>query len=79
MSIKVTFGDGSILVGATHTEVLVQLCGGFNPITVSRLRYAIANRCNLDAKYWESTHDNRAFLEAVEQASGRWKVEFIPD
>lgn len=79
MPVKVTFGDGSVIVGATHTDVLAQLCGGWNPPTVSRLRYAIANRTGLDAEHWERTNDNRAFLEAVEQAAGRWKVEITPE
>ena len=45
--IMIMWGDHSIESGHSATEVLQQVCGGWNPPTVPELRKALERRCRL--------------------------------
>lgn len=43
----VMWPDGSITCGADATDVLDELCGGWNPDSREELRFALAERCGI--------------------------------
>lgn len=45
--IMIMWGDHSIESGHSATDVLEQVCGGWNPPTVPELRRVLAKRCGL--------------------------------
>jgi hypothetical protein len=47
VQIMIMWGDHSIESGHSATDVLEQVCGGWNPPTVPELRRVLAKRCGL--------------------------------
>lgn len=46
--IMILWPDNSIDSGSSATEVLLSLCGGWNPPTLTGLRKVLADRCGVD-------------------------------
>lgn len=57
------WGDNSIDSGSSATDVLRQICGGWNPSTVTALRKVLAERCGLTPP--TRTESNLEFLRRL--------------
>ena len=69
--------DSSIDCGSNATEILKELCGGWNPDTLPELREELARRAGITAP--STTEDDRDFLDRLERRGILRIYEVYPD
>lgn len=76
MSVAVLWRDGEVTKGVDATDVLRQLCGGWNPNTVIELREVLAQRAGMHDS--PAALDDDAFLRQLD-ATGVLTYQRIND
>ena len=66
VGIMVLWPDNSIDVGPSATDILIHLCGGWNPPTIAQLRKVLATRCGIAPP--TRTESNLEFLRRLSAA-----------
>lgn len=67
--------DGSITCGSNATDVLKQLCGGWNPDSLSELRREFASRCGMSSPDVSETDDSFICRLVASGALRRYDVQ----
>lgn len=76
MSVAILWRDGDVTKGKDATDVLQQLCGGWNPDTVLELRNVLAQRAGVTIS--PATLDDDGFLRHLD-ATGVLTYQRISD
>ena len=76
MSVAILWRDGEVTKGRDATDVLNQLCGGWNPNTIIELRDVLARRAGLNIS--PACLDDDAFLRQLD-ATGVLTYQHVND
>lgn len=76
MSVAVLWRDGHVTHGVDATDVLLKLCGGWNPNTVIELREVLARRAGVVLT--PQAFDDEQFLQQLD-AAGALTYQHVQD
>lgn len=75
--LMVLWPDGSLYCGVDATDILHDLCGGWNPSTIPALRRALARRAGISMP--TATESDRHFLDRLAAAGVLMIYEVHPE